>query len=629
MKVSRTKLSRWKEIYMLYPKMNDARAVFSLDGVWDFQTADETGYPTEWVNAPISNAIPMAVPGSYNDQNDLLDLRRQYGWVVYQRTFEITPRAIAGQRVVLRFDAATHKADVYLNGDKLGSHKGGFLPFEFDVTGKIKPGENRLTVAVDNRINQSTLPVGNEGGVAFFGSDNAGIPSVEAGKRWAKPQNRPNFDFFNFSGLNRHVELYTTPKNYIADITVVTKSVTEGLGEGETGPATIGYKVELGGGAKPDDVTVSIEDEFGNAVATATGASGDIDIASAHLWNPGAAYLYTAHVTLGTPGAADADEYDQSFGIRTVEVKGTKFLINGKPFYFKGFGKHEDSYFHGRGTDQLLNVKDVSLIHWLGANSFRTSHYPYAENMYDLCDREGIVIIDETPAVGMNWPQYNDEQLLGHHQDVVRDMIGRDKNHPSVVMWSLANEPWYDQGGEKSEDALRYFTNLYQLAHETDPQNRPVTIVCCQNDYTKDLTTRTMDVICLNRYYGWYNLSGDLDAACYALNVELDFWAKIGKPVMFTEYGADTVEGIHGTHGEMFSEEYQREYFRRIDAEFDKRQWIVGEQLWNFADFATIQGPMRVEGNRKGILTRDRQPKMAAHFLRDRWHAIADFGYKA
>lgn len=326
-----------------------------------------------------------------------------------------------------------------------------------------------------------------------------------------------------------------------------------------------------------------------------------------------------------------ADEYRQTFGIRTVAAHGTQFLINGRPFYFKGAAKHEDSFFRGRGTDPLLNVKDLSLFHWLGANSFRTSHYPYAENMYDLCDREGIVIIDEVPAVGMGWAQYTNETIQRHHRDVIRDMIARDKNHPSVVMWSLANEPRLDgDHGDMAQSQLAhdYFMPLYDLAHGLDPQNRPVTIVCCQNDYAKDLTTRLMDVVCLNRYYGWYNLSGDLDAACEALNIELDFWAVIGKPVMFTEYGADTIEGYHGTHGEMFSEEFQRDFYARIDAEIDKRPWFIGEQLWNFADFSTVQGPMRVEGNRKGILTRDRQPKMAAHWLRRRWTSIPDFGYK-
>lgn len=172
--------------------------------------------------------LPMAVPGSYNEQNDVENLRAHYGWVVYQRTFTLPRRLTDGQRVVLRFDAATHAAEVYLNGERLGGHVGGFLPFEFDVTDRLREGDNLLAVAVDNRVGQSTLPVGNEGGVAFFGSDNAGIPSIEAAKRHAKPQNMPNFDFFNYAGLNRHVELYTTPRDaYIDDVAIVTASIAD------------------------------------------------------------------------------------------------------------------------------------------------------------------------------------------------------------------------------------------------------------------------------------------------------------------------------------------------------------------------------------------------------------------
>lgn len=654
---------------MLYPQTNDHRLTFSLDGVWDFRTAGADVYPVEWTVHPLPDPLPMAVPGSYNEQSDVENLRAHYGWVVYQRAFALPRRLTDGQRVALRFDAATHAAEVHLNGERLGGHVGGFLPFEFDVTDRLREGDNLLAVAVDNRVGQSTLPVGNEGGVAFFGSDNAGIPSIEAAKRHAKPQNMPNFDFFNYAGLNRHVELYTTPRDaYIDDVAIVTASIADDPQPDDphsprrtASSAELSYDVTVAGPqAEGTTVEVAIVDAEGTTVAhgtaiTADGhANGTINVTDARLWNPGAAYLYTACIRLKPAPDADptrvaiadegaprnrtdgtaypiADEYRQTFGIRTVAAHGTQFLINGRPFYFKGAAKHEDSFFRGRGTDPLLNVKDLSLFHWLGANSFRTSHYPYAENMYDLCDREGIVIIDEVPAVGMGWAQYTNETIQRHHRDVIRDMIARDKNHPSVVMWSLANEPRLDgDHGDMAQSQLAhdYFMPLYDLAHGLDPQNRPVTIVCCQNDYAKDLTTRLMDVVCLNRYYGWYNLSGDLDAACEALNIELDFWAVIGKPVMFTEYGADTIEGYHGTHGEMFSEEFQRDFYARIDAEIDKRPWFIGEQLWNFADFSTVQGPMRVEGNRKGILTRDRQPKMAAHWLRRRWTSIPDFGYK-
>lgn len=597
---------------MLYPKMNSARMVFDLGGVWDFQTAGADSWPHEWAQGPLPEPMTMAVPASYNDQKDDMNLRAHYGWAVYQRTFTVPEQAM-GQRAWLRFGAVTHAAQVWLDGDRLGEHKGGFLPFEFEVTDHLFAGEHRLTVAVDNRVDFSTLPVGNEGGVAFFGSDNPGIPSIELAKTRCRPQNRPNFDFFNYAGITRPVTLYTTPWAYIKDISIV-----PGV-EGENG--IVDYAVETEGRG---EVRVTILDHRGQAVGFATGAEGRITILNAKRWNPGAPYLYRAEVTF-----RGEDVYEVSFGIRTVKVEGDKFLINGKPFYFKGFGKHEDSFFHGRGLDQCLNVKDVSLIRWLGANSFRTSHYPYAEEMYDLCDREGIVVIDEAPAVGVNaggaQNPYEVMRIKGHHGDVIRDMIARDKNHPCVVMWSIANEPDTEHFPQAAYD---YFYPLYELAHACDPQNRPVTLVCCQNDYTKDIITRAMDVCCVNRYYGWYNLSGDLDAACDALNTELDFWAGVGKPLMLTEYGADTYPGVHNTNGEMFSEEFQMDYYARLNAELDKRPFFIGEQVWNFADFATIQGPMRVDGNKKGLLTRDRRPKLAAHYFRQRWHGIPDFGYK-
>ena len=315
------------------------------------------------------------------------------------------------------------------------------------------------------------------------------------------------------------------------------------------------------------------------------------------------------------------DEYRQKFGFRSVEVSGHKFLINGAPFYFKGPCKHEDSAFRGRGYDACVTVTDLKLYEWLNANCLRMSHYPYAEEVYDLCDRLGIVVIDETPAVGIGagpaCDPYQTFPLKTYHSAVLRAMIERDKNHPCVVLWSLGNEPDTEHFPESARD---YWRPLYEQAHTQDPQDRPVTMVCCQNDYTKDITTRTMDVVCINRYYGWYNLSGDLDNAAYAFKKELDFWETIDKPLILSEYGADTVAGMHGFAPEMFTEEFQVEYYRTINGCLDERRFVVGEWPWNFADFSTQQGPMRVGScNRKGLFTRERTPKLAAHYFRDRW----------
>ncbi|HIT64924.1 MAG TPA: beta-glucuronidase [Candidatus Ventrimonas merdavium] len=601
---------------MLYPRANEARAVLDLSGLWDFQLGDENGPGTSLTISGKTDRI--SVPASYNDQNEDPRYRGHYGWAYYRRTVTV-PSCYRGQRLVLRFDAVTHQAKIYLNGTLIKEHRGGFLPFEADVTELLPAGSSgELTVAVDNRVDHSTLPVGNEGAVAFFGSDNPGVPSVEAAKVWAKPQNMPNFDFFNYAGINRPVRLYTTPKTYIKDVVLVPDiQGTDGL---------VRYEVTLGGeAAETESVTVEILDADRKVAAQASGTTGTIRIPDAHLWWPwpGTPYLYQARITAGE------DVCEETFGIRTVKVEGTQFLINGKPFYFKGFGKHEDSAFHGRGLDLCLDVKDVNLIHWLHANSFRTSHYPYAEEMYDLCDREGIVVIDESPAVGIGAGEHQDPYqtfpIREHHEQVLREMIARDKNHPCVVMWSMGNEPDTEHF---PESAYAYWHSLYEYTHSLDPADRPVTFVCCQNNYEKDLVTRTMDVVCINRYYGWYNLSGNLDAACYAWDQELDFWEAQNKPVMVTEYGADAIAGIHETVPEMFSEEYQQEFYRRQNEVFDRRDFFIGEHVWGFADFATVQGCMRADGNKKGLFTRDRRPKLAAHYFRRRWDQIPNFDYK-
>lgn len=185
---------------------------------------------------------------------------------------------------------------------------------------------------------------------------------------------------------------------------------------------------------------------------------------------------------------------------------------------------------------------------------------------------------------------------------------------PQAKLW----EPW--PGTPYLYTArVSYGEDLYELAHRLDPQNRPVTLVGCQNDYTRDITVPSMDVVSINRYYGWYNLSGDLPAAQYALRMELDHWQKLGKPVILSEYGADTVAGLHAAAAEMFTEEFQVAYYEAINACLDERPFVVGEMPWNFADFATQQGPMRAGGNRKGLFTRDRRPKMAAHYFKERW----------
>lgn len=595
---------------MLYPIVTETRNLVDLNGVWNFKLDQGDGLKENWQVSGLKDTIPMAVPASFNDVGVTAEIRNHVGWVWYERDFTV-PSVFTSERVVIRFGSATHVAKVYVNGELVVEHKGGFLPFEAEINTFLKSGKNRLTVAVNNFIDESTLPVGI-------------VTEKEIPGQGKVIRNTPNFDFFNYAGLQRPVKIYTTPRTFVKDVTIVTNM-----------DGKVNYSIESVG---ESDVKVSVVDESGQVVASADGASGTITISNVKLWEPLNAYLYTLNIELNKNGET-LDKYEQPFGVRSVEVKDGKFLINNKPFYYKGFGKHEDTSINGRGFNEAANVMDFKLMKWMGANSFRTAHYPYSEEMMRLADREGFVIIDETPAVGLHLnfmmmlnggagkrKTWKELQTFEHHQEVIKELISRDKNHPSVVMWCVANEP-----ASEEEGADQYFKPLVELVKELDPQKRPVTIVTHLGATPDtDKVGEFIDIICLNRYYGWYIDGGDLDAAKVKLRSELEGWKKRcpGKPIMMTEYGADTVAGFHDVDPVMFTEEYQVDFLRANHEVFDECNQFVGEHVWNFADFQTSQGIIRVQGNKKGVFTRDRKPKAAAHELKRRWSEIPDFNYK-
>ncbi|MBS4212457.1 beta-glucuronidase [Neobacillus rhizophilus] len=602
---------------MLYPISTDSRVVMDLSGVWKFMIDDEVKEVD--VNQPLPTGEPMAVPASFNDQAVSAEIRQHSGYVWYEREFTVA-KALRDERLVLRFGSATHEAWVYVNGKLVAQHKGGFTPFEAEINEFLVPGANRLTVRVSNLLDYTALPVGNYS-----------EKTDENGKIIRKVDE--NFDFFNYAGLHRPVKIYSTPVNYIEDITIVPNV------DLAANKAEVQVSVKTGGNF--DEVRVTILDEQGITIAQASGTDVNAVIENVHLWQPLNAYLYRAKVE-GLNNGEVEDVYEEQFGVRKIEVKGGKFLINGEPFYFKGFGKHEDTHVRGRGLDEVYNVHDINLMKAMGANSFRTSHYPYSEEMMRLCDREGIVVIDETPAVGLMLSFTFDVSILEKgdfeddtweklrtaeaHQQVIRELIDRDKNHACVVMWSIANE-----AATYSKGSYEYFEPLFNLARELDPQKRPCTYVGIMMATPKtDKCTDLVDVIALNRYYGWYVQHGDLKTAEEKTREELLEWQEKypDKPIMYTEYGADTVAGFHSALGEPFSEEYQEDYYRMNSKVFDEIPNFVGEQLWNFADFQTKFGIMRVQGNKKGIFTRAREPKMVVRYLSERWNGIPNLGYK-
>jgi len=383
------------------------------------------------------------------------------------------------------------------------------------------------------------------------------------------------------------------------------------------------YHVDAAG-AGPTSVV--LRDATGAVVAAAKGRDGVLVAEGVRPWQCEDPYLYLLEVEHGDP--ADADHYPLPVGIRTVRVEGTRLLLNGQPVQLRGFGMHEDAALRGKGHDDARMVRDFALLKWTGANSFRTSHYPYAEEVLDYADRQGLLVIDEAPAVGLHFSLGHQgdpgartfgagaigEQAQAAHRAAIRELIGRDRNHPSVVAWSIANEP------DSAEPAARdYFAPLVRVARELDP-SRPV---CFANVATAppdlDVVTDLFDLVCVNRYYGWYVDTGDLEAAERNLEAELRAWARHGKPILVTEFGADAMPGRHALPPTAWSEEYQAQLIEMSIRVFRRVPEVIGEHVWNFADFLTAQAVHRPGGNHKGVFTRDRQPKAVSWLLRELW----------
>lgn len=594
---------------MLYPKTTLTRRRISLDGMWKFCLDEKAvGEKEGWMDGiPGEEMIP--VPASFQDFYTEKDIREYTGDFWYETDFFV-PGEWEGREILLRFGAATHRAGVYVNGILITEHEGGFLPFSADVTTVVRyDSYNKVVVKVNNELNCTNIPCG----------ETITLPN---GKKMSKPY----FDFFNYAGLQRSVYLLALPRESVVDFDL------DYAIHGKN--AEVSYQVRTNG---EHAVQLELLDAEGSCVAQKDGKEGVLYVENAHLWQVRNAYLYRLRIRI-MDGEELIDEYEQGIGIRTVKVEGTDILINGEPVYLKGFGKHEDSDIVGRGFSIGIMKRDFELMKWIGANSFRTSHYPYSEEIYQMADREGFLIIDEVPAVGMFQSLMNFMEastgkqtaffekettpvLLKAHLRAIEEMIARDKNHPSVVAWSLLNEP-----ETTNEAAVPYFKEVFDLANKLDMQKRPRTFALIMNSLPDTCKCyQFSDIIALNRYYGWYMKGGyEICVAEELFRKEMDAWKekKLNKPFIFTEYGADTLASEHKLPSVMWSQEYQDEYLKMTHEVFDSYDFIKGEQIWNFADFQTTEGIMRVNGNKKGVFTRQRQPKDIAYKLKERWENL-------
>ncbi|KAB7495571.1 Beta-glucuronidase, partial [Armadillidium nasatum] len=456
----------------------------------------------------------------------------------------------------------------YINGVELTSHEVGHLPFDAEISDYVfSDSANWITICINNTLTPLSIPQGE----VVYHNDPSKYPPGYFTLDYS-------FDFFNYAGIHRPVFLYTTPQTHIDDITILT-NIQDGSG-------IVDYTISVNNPDSLSNCSVEIYDESDVIIESSNSCQGEITIGEPNLWwpylmsdDPGYQYTLRAYVT---DSEGTVDVYPQKFGIRTIAWNSTTVTLNGKALYLRGFGKHEDFDIIGKGVSYPLIVKDFSLLKWVGANSFRTSHYPYAEEIMDMADEEGIMVIDESPAV--NLEDFGND-LLEKHKSIQAALYRRDKNRPSVIMWSVANEPRSQQA-----PAGPYFGNLTDYVRSLD-STRPVTAAISQS-LSSDLASKSLDVIMLNRYYAWYSDTGHLNDPPFT-----------------------------------WSEEYQGrlmiENFKAFDT-LRESGFFFGEMIWNFADFMTVQGTNRVGGNRKGVFTRERQPKLSAHLLRERYLSLAN-----
>jgi beta-glucuronidase len=589
---------------MIRPRTGPHRLALDLGGLWRLlpDPDDALGPDAPWRD----DALAFAVPGSWNSQlaeatAGGVPLAGYVGACWIGRDVFV-PEAAGGKRVFVYAGSADYRAEVFWDGRRVGESRAAFLPFWAEVTDRATPGEaHRLALRVDNRADAETIPQG------ITGPEFAEPKERGAGAEHVPPA---RYDFFPYGGVHREVELAVLPQTFVAQVRVETA-----LG-GEVAVA-----VDVDGPA--DAVTARLADASGALAASASArpesdtARSTLTVAEPRPWSPADPHLYALRVGVERDGA-EVDVVERAVGVREVRVEGKQLLLNGEPVFLRGFGKHEDFPVLAKAHSPAVLVKDFGLMEWIGANSFRTSHYPYHPDWLDEADRRGVLVLSEVPAVSLNHAKTTD-QTQAAHAEAIRQLVARDRNHPSVIGWVIGNEPGLSGEPEATTDvATDYWRPLFDLTRDLDP-SRPVTVPT-HNRHVGRALYPLCDFASVNRYYGWYTQPGQLELAQRLLRDELDeIWDTYGLPTLVSEFGADTLAGAHSTVPVQFTEEYQAAFIEAYLDVVERHPAAVGAHVWNFADFRTPQNFRRVVDNLKGVFTRTRDPKRAAFALRARW----------
>jgi beta-glucuronidase len=522
--------------------------------------------PSERVEYDFDLSPDLNVPGDWNTQRP--ELLYYEGTVWYRRRFE-TPALKNGERAFVRFGAANYRADVYLNGKRLGTHVGGFTPFSFEVTRQLVAGTNSLVVRVDNKRFKE------------------GVPTL-------------NTDWWNYGGLTRDVTLVRTPAQFIADHRLQLESETM---------KQITGSVDVNGARSGERVTVSIA-ELGTSIEAQTDAQGRatfrVAATNLALWSPESPKLYEVVIRFGD------DEIREKIGFRTVRTRGKEILVNGRPVFLRGICIHEEFPLQGGGRVNT-RAEAEQLLKWaqeLGCNFVRLAHYPHNEAMTRLADELGLLVWSEVPVY---WTiDWTNAETYRNAEQQLTDMIQRDRNRASIIIWSLANET------PVSAPRTTFLGNLAAKARELDgtrllsaameKHSKPG---AANVNLVEDPLAEIVDIVAFNQYVGWYD---GLPDKCGKVTWEIPY----NKPVFVSEFGGDARHGYHGDKTVRWTEEYQEDLYVQTLAMLDKIDGLAGLSPWILVDF---RSPRRVlpgiqDGfNRKGLISSDGERKKAFDVL--------------
>jgi len=506
----------------------------------------------------------LVVPGDWNTQRPELLLYE--GTVWYRRHLDIDDHESG--RTFLHIGAANHTTRVFLDGEELATHVGGFSPFAVELTGRLAPGRHSLILQVNNRRERTRIPA-------------------------------MRTDWWNFGGITRSVDLVHVPSTFLSDAWL-----------------TMAPDGRLVGGAVVDgDESTPVVVEIPAADIRAEVRDGTVEVAAeiaAELdrWDPGAPVHHLVRWSCGD------DVIEDLVGFRTVETRGNRLLVNGRETYLRGISLHAEALGGGRrahGPDDAASL--IDLAEELGCNFVRLAHYQHDEHIVREADRRGLLIWAEVPVY---WGiAFHDPQVLDEALSQIDELVVRDRGRAGVILWSIANETLV--GPERT----RFLSTLAERARRLDP-TRLVTaalLTLMSNDpvvHIDDPLGAIVDVIAVNQYLGWYY--GDV-----ASLPDVRYSTSFGKPVVFSELGAGAKFGRHGDAGEVWTEEHQAAVYDAQIAMIREQADCVGLSPWILKDFRT---PMRVlpgvqDGyNRKGLVSEEGDRKLAFDVLRSFYRSL-------